>query len=143
MFVGTGTNNNTHTPIFERTYEYIRAVYPDPTVQGTPRYYGDVDYNHWLIQPSPSTSFPFKVDYYGTLTFLDATTSTNWLTQNAPDLLLYACLLEAMPFVKTDERLPVWQQMYAQAKNALQAQEIEGLFDTAQTAGEPQTPQAR
>jgi hypothetical protein len=142
FFVGTGTGNNTHTPIYERTYEYIRTTYPDPTVQGTPRFYGDADYNHWLVQPSPDQAYPFKIDYYGTLTFLDATTSTNWLTINAPDLLLYACLMEAIPFVKTDERIPVWQSMYAQAKAALQAQEIEGLFDSQQLAGEPQMPQA-
>lgn len=142
FYVGTGTNNNVHSPIYERTYEYIRTVYPDPTYQGTspqyPRYYGDADYNHWLVLPAPSGAFPFKIAYYGTLTFLDVTTQTNWLTINAPDLLLYACLMEAIPFLKDDERVPVWTQMYSQAKSALQAMEIEGLYDTQQIAGEPQ-----
>lgn len=138
FYVGTGVSNNTHSPVYERTYEYIRTVYPDPTAQGQPRFYGDADYNHWLIGPSPDQAYPFKIPYYGTLTFLDETTSTNWLTINAPDLLLYACLMEAIPFVKTDERIPVWQSMYAQAKLALQVQELEGLYDTQAIAGEPQ-----
>lgn len=138
FYVGTGTGGNTHTPVYERTYEYIRTVFPDPTVQDTPRYYGDADYNHWLIGPSPDQAYPFKIPYYGTLTFLDETTSTNWLTVNAPDLLLYACLMEAIPFVKADERITVWQSMYAAAKAALQVQELEGLYDTQAIAAEPQ-----
>ena len=71
---------------------------------------------------------------------MDNTTSTNWLTVNAPDLLLYACLMEAIPFVKADERIPVWQAMYAQAKQALQVQEMDGLYDGQQIEGQPQTP---
>lgn len=138
FYVGTGPGNNTHTPVYERTYEYIRTVYPDPTVSGTPRFYGDADYNHWLLGPAPSSALPFKIPYYGTLTMLDNTTQTNWLTINAPDLLLYASLMEAIPFVKADERIPVWQSMYTQAKQALQAMELEGLYDTQQQAGEPQ-----
>ena len=144
FYVGTGAGNNTHTPVFERTYEYIRTIYPviqPGTVPSIPRFYGDADYNHWLIGPAPDQAYPFKIPYYGTLTFIDDTTSTNWLTINAPDLLLYACLMEAIPFVKTDERIPVWTQMYTQAKQALQAQEIEGLYDRQQTALEPQSPE--
>lgn len=140
FYVGTGTNNNTHTPVLERDYDYVRSVYPDPTVQGTPRFYADADYQHWLIQPSPSSALPFKIPYYGTLTMLDETTQTNWLTEYAPDLLLYACLLEAVPFVKNDERIPVWQGLYANAKLALQAQEMEGKYDTQAVVGSPQPP---
>lgn len=139
FYVGVGTNNNTHSPVFERTYEYIRMVYPDPTAgKDVPKFYGDADYNHWLVGPSPDQSYPFKIDYYGTLTMLDETTQTNWLTVNAPDLLLYACLVEAVPFVKADERIPVWQGMYVAAANALKAQELDGLYDAQAIAGEPQ-----
>lgn len=143
FYSGTGTGNNTHTPVFERPYEYIREVYPNIVTGITPslpRFYADADYNHWLIGPAPDQGYPYKIAYYATLTFLDATTGTNWLTINAPDLLIYACLLEAVPFVKADERIPVWQAMYANAKQALQMQELEGLYDTQAQTGEPQTP---
>ncbi len=139
FYVGTGTDNNTHTPILERDYDYIRTIYPDASVTGTPRFYGDADYNHWLIQPTPSEAFPFKIPYYSTLTYLDASTQTNWLTINAPDLLLYASLLEAVPFLKVDERIPVWQGYYNAAKQALIMQEVEGKFDTAAVVGSPQS----
>lgn len=138
FYVGVGAGNNTHFPVYERTYEFIRTVYPDPTQQNVPRFYGDADYNHWLLGPSPDQTYPFKIAYYGTLTFLDDTTQTNWLTVNAPDLLLYACLMESIPFVKADERIPIWTGAYQNAKAALQAQELNGLYDSAQIAGNPQ-----
>jgi hypothetical protein len=138
FYVGTGANNNIHTPVLERDYDYIRTVYPDPTQTGTPRFFADADYEHWLVQPTPQTGFPYKIPYYAILTQLDDTTQTNWLTENAPDLLLYACLMEAIPFVKVDERIPVWQGMYQAAKNALQLQEREGLFATSAVVGTPQ-----
>jgi len=140
FYVGTGTDNNTHTPVLERDYDYVRTIYPDPTQQGTPRFYADADYYHWLVQPSPQGSLPFKIAYYSTLTYLDENTQTNWLTVNAPDLLLYASLLEAVPFLKVDERIPVWQGLYQNAKQALIVQEIEGRYDTAAVVGEPQPP---
>lgn len=138
FYVGTGASNNIHTPVLGRDYDYIRTVYPDPTVTGTPRFFADADYEHWLVQPTPDIAYPYKIPYYAILTQLDNTTQTNWLTENAPDLLLYASLMEAIPFVKTDERIPVWQGMYQAAKNALQLQEREGLFTTAAVVAEPQ-----
>lgn len=146
FYVATDGNGNlslsgtVHTPVLERDYDYVRTIYPDPTVQGTPRFFADADYTHWLVQPSPNIGAPFKIPYYGQLTYLDATTQTNWLTQNAPDLLLYASLLEAIPFVKVDERIPVWQGLYQNAKVALQAQEAEGKYATSAIVGEPQPP---
>ncbi len=140
FYVGTGLDSNIHTPLFERDYDYVRTVYPDPTATGVPKFYSDANYEHWLIQPTPDTIYPFKIAYYSQLTALDDTHQTNWLTENVPDLLLYASLMEAIPFLKADERIPVWQGMYQQAKTALQIQEIEGKYDTQAVIGEPQPP---
>lgn len=137
FYVGTGVGNNTFTPVFERVNEYLRTTYPSPET-GTPRFYADADYQHWLVVPFPISGTPFRIDYYSVLTMLDTQNTTNWLTNYAPDLLLYACLLEAIPFLKVDERIPVWQGLYLNAKSALQAQQLEGRFDTQAIVGEPQ-----
>ena len=66
FYVGTGTGNTTHTPVYERTYEYIRTVYPviqPGTTPSIPRFYGDADYNHWLVGPAPDQGYPFKIPY--------------------------------------------------------------------------------
>ena len=133
FYASTGVNFNSHSPVLERTNEYIRTVYPDPTVNGVPRYYGDSDWNHWLIAPAPDPTLApyFKIAYYGTLVMLDESNNTNWLTQNAPDWLLYRCLKEAAGFVKTDERIAVWDSNYGQATSSLLKQEEHGMIDRA------------
>lgn len=47
-----------------RTYDYCRAFWPDPATTGTPRYYADYAYEHFLIVPTPSTTFAFELAYY-------------------------------------------------------------------------------
>jgi hypothetical protein len=41
-----------------------------------------------------------------------ADAAAHYLIVNAPDLLLYGALLEAMPFIKKDERIPTWSGAY-------------------------------
>jgi len=45
---------------------------------------------------------------------------SNWLTSNAPDVLLYGSLLEAEPFIKNDERIGVWVNAYNSAVTKIQ-----------------------
>lgn len=129
MFVGTGVNNDTRLEIFPRSYEYCRVYSPNPTVTGTPRFYADYDYNHWLIAPTPSAAFPYEILYYELPPLLDDTTQTNWYTEFAPNILLYASLLEATPFLKNDERIPVWENFYNRALAALNGEDKRQIED--------------
>ena len=47
-------------------------------------------------------------------------TATNWLIGEAPDLYLYATLLEAAPYLKNDSRIPVWREGYTSAIAAIE-----------------------
>jgi len=136
MFVGTGASNNTRQEIFPRAYEYIRLYNPDPTDTGTPRFYADYDYSHWLISPTPSAAFPYEILYYELPPLLDDTTQTNWFTEFAPNILLYASLLEATPFLKNDERIQVWESFYNRALAALNGEDIRQIADRGITRRE-------
>ena len=48
------------------------------------------------------------------------TTDPSWYVTNAPEVLLYASLLEATPFIQGDERILVWQQLLTDAIGTLQ-----------------------
>jgi hypothetical protein len=48
------------------------------------------------------------------------TVTSNWLTTNAPDVLLYGALLEAEPFIKNDERVNLWINAYNSAITRIQ-----------------------
>lgn len=99
----------------ERTYDYCRAFCPDSTVTGTPRYYADYEYEHYLLVPAPPSAYAFELAYYERPEPLSATNEENWLTQYAPQLLLYGTLLEAQPFLKRPERIQEFQALYDRA----------------------------
>lgn len=127
--IGTGTNQNTRVPIFLRSYDYLRFYWPDDTVVDTPVYYADYGYDHFIVAPTPDISYPFELSYIELPEPLGPTVSTNWITNNAPDLILYASLLEASPFLKTDQRAPLWQSLYDRSLQSLNAQDEQRYLD--------------
>jgi hypothetical protein len=122
--------------IFARSYEYLRSYWPNEAQLGTPEFYADYDYQHWLIAPTPSVDMQAEIMYYEQPAFLGDDLQTNWLTEYAPDLLLYATLLEASPFLKKDERLQVWQGMYERAAQALGGEDLKRIMDRAASRSE-------
>lgn len=127
--IGTGTSNNSYKTLFTRDYEYLRAYWPDATQTDTPVFYSDYDYSHWLIGPTPDADYPFEIMYYELPALLDDSVQTNWITEFAPQLLLYGTLLEATPFIKNDERIPVWQDMYDRAAAMLNGEDLGKVLD--------------
>jgi hypothetical protein len=110
-------------PVLVRKYEYLRSYWPDNTKTGVPAYYADYDYTHWLVAPTPASAYTFEVLYYERVQPLDSTNQSNWFTVYAPQALLYGSLLQAMPFLKNDERSPMWQAQYDAVIAALQTED--------------------
>jgi hypothetical protein len=127
--IGTGSGNNTRTAIYPRSYEYVREYWPDATQEETPEFYADYNYSNWVFAPTPDAAYPMEVLYYELPPLLDEDTQTNWLTEYAPNLLLYGCLLEATPFVKDDQRVQLWQAYYDRALSALNGEDLQKIVD--------------
>ena len=126
----------TRQPVLNRRYEYLREYWPDPTAQGTPAFYADYDYTNWLVAPTPDTAYAFEVLYYERVQPLDSSNQTNWFTIYAPQALLYGSLLQAMPFLKNDERSPMWQQQYEAIMQTLMAEDKLRLADRQAVAND-------
>jgi hypothetical protein len=118
-------------PIQARSYEYCRGYWPDEAETGTPEFYADYDYQHWLLAPTPATVQTLEVLYYEQPALLGDDSQSNWLTEYAPDVLLYAVLLEASPFLKNDQRIATWQAMYDRAAQALSGEDLKRILDRA------------
>ena len=123
------TVDGEHQPVLLRKYEYLREYWPDATAKGIPAYYGDYDYTHWLVAPTPDVAYTFEVLYYERIQPLDSSNQTNWFTIYAPQALLYGSLLQAMPFLKNDERSPMWQAHYDQIMQTLKQEDIQRIGD--------------
>ena len=113
--------SNTPSPVFLRKYEYL-LNYNTGGTTGLPLYYADYDYDHWLVSPTPDQAYPFQVLFYERLQPLDSANQTNWITQNAPNAMLFGTLLQAMPFLKNDQR-QIFQQKYQEAMQVLKTED--------------------
>lgn len=116
-------------PLFLRKYEFLREYWPSTIDTDVPKYYGDYDYTHWLLAPTPDLAYSMEVSYYERVQPLDSTNQTNWFTQYAPQAMLYGTLLQAMPFLKNDERLQMWQAQYSQIITALKEEDKSRVGD--------------
>ena len=126
---GINPNFNVRTPLYGRSYEYVRLFHPDSVVQAQPEFYADYDYDNWLFAPTPDLAYPFEILYYQLLALLDSTNQTNWATDHAPNALLHGCLLQSTRFLKNDERIPVWQQNYETDLQKLNGEDIQKIID--------------
>lgn len=122
-------DNNQRQPVFLRKYEYLRNYWPNATQTDTPVYYCDYDYTHWLVAPTPDLAYNYEILYYERVQPLDVTNQTNWFTQYAPQAMLYGSLLQAMPFLKNDERMPMWQAQYDRVIATLKTEDVARIGD--------------
>ncbi len=127
--IAVGAGFSSAKTLFGREYGYCRNYWPDPSQQAEPEFYADYDYSHWLITPTPDAAYPVEIIYYQLLPLLDDANQTNWLTEYAPRLLLYATLLEATPFLKDDSRIPVWQGFYDREAGMTNGQDLAKILD--------------
>jgi hypothetical protein len=116
-------------PVLLRKYEYLREYWPDSTQTDRPKYYADYDYTHWLVAPTPASDYAYEVLYYERIQPLDSSNQTNWFTIYAPQALLYGSLLQAMPFLKNDERMPMWQSNYDRIIATLKSEDVQRIGD--------------
>jgi hypothetical protein len=124
---------NKREPVLLRKYEYMREYWPDDSLTGTPKFYGDYNYTNWLVAPTPDTNYSFEVLYYERIQPLDSTNQTNWFTTYAPQALLYGSLLQAMPFLKNDDRMPMWKSEYQAIIQTLKTEDVQRIGDRQAT----------
>lgn len=117
--------------LYSRDYTYCKVYWPDQALTGVPKFYADYDYTNILVVPTPDKTYIAEIVYYERPNPLSALAETNWTTQYAPQLLLYACLLEAQPFLKLPERIAEFQAMYDRALQALKGEDMSRLSDSA------------
>ena len=132
---GTGATNAVRTQLFPRSYEYVRNYWPNEAQTDQPKFYADYNYNNWLIGPTPDQNYPVEILYYELPALLSSSQQTNWLTDYAPQLILYGALLEATPFLKNDERIEVWKSFYQESLQAINGEDLSRIVDrtTART----------
>jgi hypothetical protein len=75
--------------------------------------------NQLEILPSPDSTYTSSIVYYTRIAALSDSATSNWLLAAHPDIYLFGTLVEAEPYLKNDERMPMWTSRLDKALNAL------------------------
>jgi len=96
---------------------FIRDFTPASSTTGLPKYYAEFDENTFILAPTPDTTYTFELHYFFRPSSLTSAgdSGTTWLSDNAPNALLYGSLTEAMVYLKNYESLPIYEQRFQEA----------------------------
>ena len=90
--------------------------YNSESLQGAPKYYANWDENTVIVAPTPDQAYTVQVNYILKPTGLSSNTANTYLSQQFPNGLLYACLVEAYGFLKgPNDMLQYYENRYKQA----------------------------
>ena len=113
--------NSVYTyPLFKHV-TFIRDYTPNATTTGPTKYYALFDDNTFLLGPTPDSDYTYELHYKYRPASLTTTSgsSTTWLSDNAPDALLYGTLVEAATFLKIPAEAAQYEQRFMMAVSAL------------------------
>lgn len=105
-----------------QTVDFIYRKYPIRSSEAKPFYIAREGTN-FIFGPYPDSAYTVNGIYYKRLPALSGANTTNWFTDNAPDILLWASLVESVAYTMDDERLAVWETKYNQARAMIQKED--------------------
>ena len=92
---------------------------------GEPKYYANWDENTIALAPIPDSSYAIQVNYILKPTGLSSSNTNTYLSDEFPNGLLYACLVEAYGFLKGPaDMLQFYEQKYTQSVQGFLAEQV-------------------
>ena len=88
-------------------------------VSTAPGYY-TIDGGTLRVVPAGTVTIRLKKSFCP----LSDSVSVNWLLREHPDAYLYGALMQAAPFLRDDERIPVWGRFFSNAIDSINQREI-------------------
>ena len=127
-------NTNPITPLEQISPEMLDRLYGSD-VTGKPTAYALIG-DEIQLAPIPDSSYELEIAFYEKFTPLGdgtgGTVTSNWLSTNAPDVILYGALLEAEPFIKNDERVSLWLNAYSESVREMELANEKDRFSGSQ-----------
>ena len=134
--VATGTNRWLIKKDVTWLSEYIEDLTGDGSadVTGMPKYYamfggatgdGSTNSGGYMLAPTPDSNYYFRVHYDKRPATLESSNQTNYISVNYPQLLLYACLVEAYGYLKGPmDMLTLYEQKYKDSIQTFASQQV-------------------
>ena len=108
------------SPLTFITIEEMDAMDALGSAGGMPKYFTIVG-NQIRVTPSPDQIYTAELAYYSKLDKLSDSVTNNWILTSHPDAYLYGSLLQAAPYLKDDERVGIWTNLFVSAVEAMKS----------------------
>ena len=120
IYPTAGTDANVRSYLLQKDISYMTEYWPNRTTQGKPKYYAMWDQNTLYVAPTPDSAYKIELALNRNETGLSTANTTTWVSQNAPQVLLYACLIEAFKYLKGPyDLLAQYEKSYQEAVQRL------------------------
>ena len=120
---GVGASNNRDFLQYRDT-SFMSEFNPAEST-GVPKYYSNWDQNTVVVAPTPNATYTIQLNYILKPETLSSTNTTTYLSQNFPNGLLYACLVEAFSFLKgPNDLLQLYEGKYKQAVEGFSVEQM-------------------
>lgn len=111
------------------SFEFIDMVWPTEAITGVPApgnaYYAMKDNNTLIVAPTPAAAYVAEVTGTWRPAPISATNTQTWLSENLPDLLFIACMVEVSGWMKNfgavtdDPKMAMtWEARYQEQKKS-------------------------
>lgn len=103
-----------------RDTSFMKEYWADGAATGVPKYYSVWDQNTFYVAPTPNSNLTVELGYLYRPAQISTANQTTWIGDNAPEALLYACLIQAYSYTKGPvEMLGFFDASYKQAIQGL------------------------
>ena len=128
-------SSNNFSYLLLKQVSFIRDYTPQEATTGKPLYYAQFDDNTFIVAPTPNANFSVELHYYyrpASVTSL-GDSEQSWLSENAPNALLFGALVEGGVFMKLDpQAIAIYETKYQEALSTLKVLgEFKNLRDEA------------
>ena len=114
-------SSNKQVYLEQRDPSFIATYYDTPSTSSStlPKYYANWDENYWVVAPTPNAAYEITLAYNKnpvSLTDSNKSTTGTYLSNKYPDVLLYACLVNAYGYLKgPTDMLQYYDKAYNEA----------------------------
>jgi hypothetical protein len=110
-----GTSNPDNREFLEWRDSSFMSEFNPTNAQGVPKYYSWWDNDTIVLAPTPDATYTIQLNYILKPETLSSTNTQTYISQQFPNGLLYACLVEAFSFLKgPNDLLQLYEGKYKQ-----------------------------
>jgi len=124
------TNNSTNARVWleQRDTTFVDEYTGNRTTTGEPKYWANWDNNTLILAPTPDDTYTISVWYNEQPERLgdgtSNTTTTTFISNNAPEVLIYGVVSEAYSYLKNTQDMQLYEQKFQQAMSAFAQEQM-------------------